>query len=161
VQAFDGSLKVTPEMAAILGLSKEEQQAIEQHLAEIKTEMDKLEDADTVLAKQTANGVTYDIPADPQGKAIKDKLNDLLSADIGNDRAEFFMDSVGYAYNGTFSDFGEQKREVEITWTTQNGNPIYTTKVSALGPDGNSTWSTSGNAVQPEFEKYLPTSSTP
>jgi hypothetical protein len=161
LSAFDDDLKVTPEMSEILGLSKKEQQAIEQHLAETKSEMDKMEDANTVLAKQTATGVTYDISADPQGKAIKDKLNSSISADIGDDRAGLFMSHLDYSENTQFSDFAEQKREIDITWTTQNGNPVYTTKVRSVGPDGDSTWSTAGNMVQPQFQKYLPTDSTP
>jgi hypothetical protein len=158
LQAFDNNLKVTPEMAEILGLSKEEQQAIEQHLAEIKSEMDKLEDADTVLAKQTADGVTYDIPADPQGKALEDKLNSLMSAGIGDERAKLFMDSGGYDfYGGPFSDFAAQKREIEIKWTQQNGSPLYTIKESA--PNG--SWSTSGTDLPTQYQKYLPTDSPP
>jgi hypothetical protein len=162
VQAFDDTLKVTPEMAEILGLSKEEQQAIEQHLAETKAAMDKLEDANTTLVKQTANGVTYDIPADPQGKALEDKLNSLVSAGIGNDRAELFMDSGGYDYyGGPFSGFAAQKKEIEIIWTQQNGSPdgspLYTVKESSA----NGAWSTSGTDLPTQYQKYLPTNSAP
>jgi len=161
LSAFDNQLKVTPEMAELLGLSKEEQQEIEQHLSETKGEMDKIEDADTVLAKQTATGVTYDIPADPQGKTLKDKLTTLISAEIGGDRAGLFMSHLGYSGDSQFSSFGEQKREIEIAWTQQNGNLVYTTKVNSTGPNGNSSWGMSGTNVQPEYQKYLPTGPAP
>jgi len=161
LSAFDNNLKVTPEMAELLGLSKEEQQEIEQQLAETKSEMDKIEDADTVLAKQTANGVTYDIPADPQGKALKDKLTGLLTTDIGDDRAGLFLSHFDNSGDSPFSFFGEQNNEIEITWTTQNGNKVYTTRETTRGPNSNSFWSTSGDSVQPQYQKYLPTNTGP
>jgi hypothetical protein len=161
LNAFDNNLKVTPEMAELLGLSKEEQQEIEQQLAETKSEMDKIEDADTVLAKQTANGVTYDIPADPQGKALKDKLTGLLTTDIGDDRAGLFLSHFDNSGDHPFSFFGEQNNEIEITWTTQNGNKVYTTRETTRGPNSNSSWSMSGDSVQPQYQKYLPTNTGP
>lgn len=164
MSAFNDNLKVMPEMAEALGLTKEEQQAIEQHLEEAKSEMEKLEDADTTLVKQTANSVTYDIPADPQGKTIKDKLDSLVSADIGDDRAEVFMNAGDYdSYGSPFSGFAESKKEIEITWANQKGSPVpvYTTKVNSVGPNGDSTWSTTDSNLQPQYQKYLPTASTP
>lgn len=154
---LEGNLKITPEMAELLGLSKEEQQAVEQHLAQIKSEMDKLEDDNTVLAKQTANSATFETSADPQGKTIKARLDSLLSSDIGDERAELL---TSYIYNGssnTFSGFAEQKREIEISWTVQNGNPLYTFKESYLGPDGNVTTSrgNSGDSLPPQYQKLL------
>ena len=151
IQPFDQNMKITPEMAEWLGLSKEEKQAAEQHLAEVKAELEKVEDADTTLTKQTDNSVSYDIAADKQGDALKGKLNGLLSADIGDDKAKVFMDGSQWAYSSQFSGFLEDKRQVEISWTTQqNGTPTYTAKVST---SNGATWSTSGSSLQPEFQK--------
>lgn len=163
MQAFDGGLKVTPEMAEILGLSKEEQDAIAKHLAEIQEEMKKLEDADTALLKQTANGVTYEVPADPQGKVIKDKLNSLLSADIGADRAELFMDYGNFAAYSDFGNFAETKKEIEITWAQQNGTPQYTIKNSFFGPNDKSQgWSSfSTSSLPSQYQKLLQGESGP
>ncbi len=91
-------MTVTPEMAALLDLTPEETKAIEQHLAETKAELDKLQDADTVLSKQTDTSVTYDIAADKQGSALKDKLQGLLTSDMGEDRADVFMNTDSYNY---------------------------------------------------------------
>jgi len=155
LQAFDGNLKVTPEMADILGLSKEEQQVLEQHLAETKTEMDKLEETKIVLVKQAADSVTLEVPVAPEGKALKDKLNSLVSGDIGEDRAELLMNSGGYAFNGPFSGFAEQKREIKIKWADQNGSPLYTIKDSSIGPNGPSWTTSSSTSLPPQYERFL------
>ncbi len=97
-------------MVEILGLSKEEQTAVEQHLVEVRKAMEKLEDADTTFLKQTANSVTYEVPADPQGKALKDQLSNTLTSDIGADRADFLLSSSGFENFGPFSGFAEQKK---------------------------------------------------
>jgi hypothetical protein len=146
---------VTPEMAVILGLSKEEKQAVEEHLGEIAEEMEKLKDADTVLSKQTANSVAYDIPVDPQGDVLKEKLRGLLSSDIGADRADFLMSGGGYDSYGPFAGFAEQKGGIEITWIQQNGAPFYTVKET----NGNGAMSFSQATLGEPYSKYLPMNS--
>ena len=49
---YDESLEVNPAMAEILGLSKQEQAAVEAHLKQIEKEMELLAAADTVVTKQ-------------------------------------------------------------------------------------------------------------
>ena len=163
LSAFDNNLKMTPEMAELLGLSKDEQQEIEQHLAEAKSEMDKLEDADTVLVKHAADSATLEVSANPQGKAIKDKLTGSLSADIGDDRATFLMGYTGNSSSdGTFSGFAEQKKEIEITWAQQNGSLLYTIKNDYFGPNGGTGSMTSGfTSLPPQYQKFLQGDSTP
>jgi hypothetical protein len=163
VGAFDGDLNVTPEMAEILGLSKEEQQTLRQHLEETKSEIDKFEDANTTLVKQTANGVAYEIPINPDGKALSDKLNSLVISDIGAARAEMFMSDGDFSSYNSFADFGQQKKEIEISWAQQDGKTRYTVKNSFFGPDGNSKgWSSStGDAMPQQYQKLLQGNSAP
>jgi hypothetical protein len=121
VQALDENLKVTPAMVDILKLSPQEQQAIEQHLAQIQEETQKFEDSKMVLVKQSGNSVTYEIPTYSEGKELKTRLADLLAADIGGERAELFMTNSGTAIASQFSNFGEQKSQIEITQTDRLG----------------------------------------
>jgi hypothetical protein len=162
MSAFDNNLKVTPEMAEILGLTKEEQQAIEQHLANIKNEMKKLDDANTTLVKQTVNGVTYEVPVDPQGKALKDELNSLLTSDVGEDRAEFFMNYSDFSGYSDFGDFAQSKKDIEITWTQQNGSLLYTITNDYFGPNGaTGSMRSSSTYLPPQYQKLLQGNSAP
>jgi hypothetical protein len=154
---YDQNLKITPEMVELLGLSKQEQQAVEQHLQETKNEMDKLDDDITVLAKQTPNSATFNIPSDPRGKTIKDQLAGAISGDIGAERADFFADTKGGFPSAAFSGFAEVKEEIEISWTQQNGSPYYTTTTRYFDSDGTSRGSRSmtGTAIEPQYQKYI------
>jgi hypothetical protein len=157
MEAFGPDLKVTPAMAEVLGLTKEEQKAVEQHLAEIKSEVDKFEDANMTVLNQSADSVTFEIPINAGGETLKAKLNGLISSDIGADRAELFMSSMGNSRYGPLADFDESKTQIEIAWKEQNGVPLYTTKESYFGPGGNSqgAMSMTGNTLQPKYAKLL------
>jgi len=152
IQPFDESLKVNPEMAELLGLSKEQKQAVEQHLAEIKAELEKVEDVDTTLTKQTDKSVSYEISADKQGDALKEQLSGLLSGDMGDDKAKVFMDGSQWAFSSQFAGFLEDKRQIEISWTQQKSPQTYTIKQSS---SNGSSWSSTGG-IEPQYQKYLP-----
>jgi hypothetical protein len=158
LQPFDSNLEVTPQMADLLGLTKEEKQAVESHLKEIKDEMDKLQDGDTTLSNQTANSVTYDIAADKQGELLKHKLRAYLSGDIGDDRADAFLNGSEWAYNSQLAGFMEGKKEVAISWTQQNNQNQYTVTQKLFNAQGNMAGGSTivGNSLQTEFQKYLP-----
>jgi hypothetical protein len=157
LEAFGSDLKVTPAMADVLGLTEEEQKAVEQHLAQIKSEVDKFEDANMTVVNQSANSVTFEVPINAGGEALKAKLDSLISSDIGGDRAELFMSSIGPSPFEGLAAFDENKRQIEIAWKDQNGAPLYTTKESYFGPDGNSqgAMSMTGNTLQPKYAKLL------
>lgn len=157
IQPFDEDLKVTPEMSDLLGLSKEEKQAVEQHLAEIRAELGKMEDADTTLTNQTDNSVSYEITADAQGAALKEKLTGLVAGDIGDEKAELFMGAGQWSFNSQFSDFLKDKRQIEISWKQQGNPETYTTSETT---SSGTSWSTTG-AIQPQFQKYLPGNANP
>jgi len=121
--------------------------------------LDKIEDADTVLSKQTDISVTYDISADKQGDALKDKLRGLLTNDIGEDRTDIFMSMGSYDYNTQLAGFLENKRQIAISWTEQNNQRTYTVQQNLYNADGSGAGNSSmtgGGMVQPEFQKYLP-----
>jgi len=161
LQAFDeGDLKITSQMADILGISTEERQAVEGHLKEIQKQMEQLDDANTVIAKQTADGITYDIPPDAKGAALKDKLKEMLTSDLGEERADLFEGYGSFdSYNSPFSDFAEHKQEIEIKWMNQNGKPMYTYKQSS---NNGSMWSdTPSPNVPTPLQKYLPANVAP
>jgi hypothetical protein len=159
ISAFSGSnpIKITPEMVEILGLSKEEQQTIEQHLIEASKEMKQIQDTNTVMVKQTANSISFETPVDPQGKPIEETLNSTLASDIGQDRADFLMTSAGSYYSDPFSGFAEQKIGMEISWTQQNGAPLYTWKETGYRPDGTASgWSSStGSSVPDQYQEFI------
>jgi hypothetical protein len=164
VQAFGGNpIKITPEMAEILGLTKDEQQTIEQHLTEAAKEMERLQDANKVLTMQTANSITIETPVDAEGKAIETTLNDTLASDIGADRADFLMNSAGSYYSDPFSGFAQQKIEMEISWTEQNGAPLYTWKETGFNSNGMASgWSSStGSSVPQQYQRFLQGDSAP
>jgi hypothetical protein len=157
LQAFDDKLKVSPAMVDVLGLTKEEQQAIEQHLAQIKNEVDKYEDANMTVVKQSADSVTYEIPANPGGRALQAELNSLISSDIGSDRAELITADLDKFPFTTLSSFDENKRQVAIKWTNQNGSPLYMVYDSSFEPDGKTHISVTnaGNSLPPKYAKLL------
>jgi len=128
--SFDENLKVTPIMAEFLKLSLQEQKALEQHLAQMQGEIRKIEQAKITLVKQTDDSVTYEIPAFPEGKALKDQLNDLVAADIGDQRADVFLGESKWEFNELFFDFGEGKMDIQVTRTDQAGNSPYLLKES-------------------------------
>jgi hypothetical protein len=157
---FGGDLKLSPALAELLGLSKEEQEVVEQHLAETKSEMNALEKSKAVVVKQSENSVTFEIPAAPEGADIKAKLDGLLSGDIGDDRADL-LESY-FQYN-TFGGFTEQKRRIEISWTEQNGNPEYTYQDNFLGPNGKPMNGSGGGGtlLSPEYQMLLQSQPAP
>jgi hypothetical protein len=158
VSAFGGDpIKIAPEMAELLGLSKEEQKAVEQHLTEAAKAMAQIEDANTVLVKQTANSVSFETPADPQGKTIEEKLKSALASDIGQDRADFLMTSAWSNYSDAFSGFAEGKIGMDISWTMQNGVPFYTWKQTGYRPDGTAAgWgSSSGSSLPAKYQNLI------
>jgi hypothetical protein len=162
LQPFDQEMKVTPEMAALLDLSPEEKQAVEAHLEEMKSELGKLQDADTVLSKQTANSVSYDIAADKEGDTLKDKLHGFLVGDIGVDRAEVLMGGNSYAFSSELAGFMESKEQIEISWTQPGSPSTYTVRQNRFDSTGVSTGSSSmTGSLQPEFQKYLPDGAKP
>jgi hypothetical protein len=162
LQPFDQDMKVTPEMAALLDLSPEEKRAVEAHLAEMKNQLGKLQDADTVLSKQTANSVSYDIAADKEGDTLKDKLHGLLVGDIGDDRAEVLMGGNPYVFNSQLAGFMESKEQIEISWTQPANPSTYTVRQNQFNSNGAPTGSSSiSGSLQPEFQKYLPDGAKP
>ena len=78
---------------------------------ETKSEIDKFEEANTTLTKLTANGASYEIPINPDGKALKDKLNTLVTSDIGADRATMFMSDGDFSNYNSFADFDQEKKK--------------------------------------------------
>ena len=157
ITPLDGDTKVSSEMAEILGLSKEEQEAVNHHLKETSDEINKIENDSEFVAKQNANGFTIETPENPNGKAIKDALTDSLSADIGGDRAAFLMSYMEDSSGGPFSGFGEQKKDLEINWAEQNGKESYTIKNDFFGPGGTySSWTTTPT-LPSQYKKYLQT----
>jgi hypothetical protein len=158
MQPFDSGMTVTPEMAALLGLTAIEKRKVEQDLAEAKGDLTKLEDADTKMTSQTDHSVSYEIAADQQGAAVKQKLHDLLADDLGDDRADVFVgDGKNWSYNTVFSGFLDSKRQIDLSWTTANGTKTYTTVVQS----GTGTYSTSSSALPQEYQKYLPADPQP
>jgi len=136
LSAFDESLKITPVMAEFLKLSPEEKKAIEQHLAQIQGEVKKIEQARITVVKQSDNSVTYEIPAYPEGKALKDQLNNLVTSDIGDQRANVFLGDSEWEFNEAFSGFGEGKTDIQITQTNQTGSSSYTLKETYANGSG-------------------------
>ena len=136
IQPFSEGLEVTAEMKALLDLSPEEKQAVERHLAETKAELDKLQEADTVLSEQTDTSVAYDIAADTQGAALKDKLRSLLTSDIGEDRTSIFMKD-SWSYNSQLSGFlqgRELSRSVGRKKTTIGITRLRKVPITAVPP---------------------------
>jgi hypothetical protein len=136
ISSFGEDLKVTPAMAEFLKLSPQEQEALEQHLAQIQGEIKKIEQAKITLVKQDDNSVTYEIPAYPEGKALKDQLNSLVTADIGDERASVFLGDSKWEFNEAFSGFGEGKTDIQITQTDQNKDLPYLLKETYANGSG-------------------------
>ncbi len=163
ITALNGDTKLSAEMAEVLGLSKEEQEAVEQHLKQTSDAINKIDNANQFVAKQDANGFTIETPADPQGKALRDALATSLSADIGADRANFLMSYMEDSSSGPFGGFAQAKKDLEITWATKDGKLLYTIKNQFYDPkgQGNSASWYSTPALPPEYQKYVQTDSTP
>jgi hypothetical protein len=153
LSGFDGGLKVTPIMAEFLKLTPEEKKAIEQHLAQIQGEVKKIEQARITVLKQTDNSVTYEIPAFPEGKALKDQLNNFVTADIGDDRASIFLGDSSWEFQENFSGFGEGKTDIQITKTDQNAGLNYMLKETYA--NGSGTEQPIGNALPERFKDLI------
>lgn len=159
INPFSAQLEVSPEMVALLDLSPEETKTIEEHLVAARTELEKIQDANTVLSKQTANSVSYDIAADKQGDAIKSQLQTDLTNIMGKDRTDVFMGTNSYDYNTQLDGFTETKKQIELSWTGEGTKRVYTVRQNQFDANGNPRGSSSmsgSGMVQPEFQKYLP-----
>lgn len=158
VQAFSAYPPgITPEMAAILNLTKSEVTAVNEHMAAAVEKMKQMQEVDTVYAKQNANSVTYETPANPEGKIVQADLAGALAGDIGQDRANFLTTINDSYYSDPFSGFAQQKVETNISWVQQNGETIYTWKETGIAPDGHemgSSWS-SGSSLPSQYQKLL------
>jgi len=158
LRSIDGATKgITPEIAEILGLTKEEQAAVNKHLADTMEKMRQLQTAHIAFSKQTSDSVIYDTPIDPQGKVLQAELVTALAGDIGQDKADFLMASNRSNYNDPFAGFAQQEIQTTISWTQQNGVTEYTWKETALNPNGSeagSSWS-SGTTLPPVYQKLL------
>ncbi len=159
IEAFSQQLEITPEMVALLDLTPEEKNAVEQHLVDARAELEKIQDANTVLSKQTATSVCYDIAADKQGDTIKSQLQTDLTNIMGKDRTDVFMGTDSYNYNTQLDGFTETKKQIELSWTGEGTKRVYTVRQNQFDANGNPRGSSSmsgGVMVQPEFQKYLP-----
>jgi len=153
LSSFGQDLKVTPVMAEFLKLTPQEKEALEQHLAQIHAEVDKIEQANIKLVKQEGDSVTYEIPAYPEGKAIEDQLNNLVTADIGDDRASVFLGQAKWEFNEMFSGFGAGKTDIQITRTDQNAGLSYMLKETYA--DGSGSERPIGNTLPQRYQNLI------
>ncbi len=130
VTSFDADLKLGADMVELLGLSAEEQKRIEQHLQEVSNQMADTVRSRMILIKRSGNDFTYEIPPFSEGETFKARLNELLAGDVGADRAEVLMSHGNFMYQGQFSNFGKDKRKIEVTSQTNQGDTILTIKES-------------------------------
>ena len=159
MEAFDrNSLKVTPEMAVILGLTDEEQKVVTARLQEVQNEMNQLVEADKSPVNQNGNSLSYEISADPRGKELKDNLASDLAGDIGADRADVLVNYGDFSVYSSFNDFSQSKKDIGLTWEQKNGHTQYTETTTFYRSDGTpqGSTSTSPDFVPPDFQKYLP-----
>ncbi len=159
VRSFDWNepVKITPEMAELLGLTKAEQDAAEGHLRQAADAMTKLDDANTVVTKQTANSFNLEIPPDPQGKALAQQLQDELAGDLGADRSDFLLNEQNAGYSDPFHGFADGKIEWQVSWDNENGSMTYHWKEIGYGPDGmekGSSWS-SGSSLPAALQRFV------
>jgi len=161
--ALNGDTKLSDEMAEILGLSKEERDAVEHHLKDTSDAINKFIDSNQFVAKQDANGFTIETPANPQGKAIKDEMASSLGEEIGDDRAAFIMSYMDDSSSAPLDGFAQAKKDLEITWKDQNGKLVYTIKNQFYDPrgQGNSASWYDTPTLPPEDQKYVQADSTP
>jgi hypothetical protein len=143
-QAFGDDLKVTPVMAEFLKLSPEEQEALEMHLAQIHDKTVAIEKARVVFSKQPDGGFTYKIPAFPEGKELQEQLTNLITYDIGTDRAGVFLGQARWGFSEDFADFGAGEMTVQIKRTDQpnastNVTPAYSLAVLHANGSGMET----------------------
>jgi len=155
LQTFDDKLKISPAMADVLGLTKEEVQAVEKHLQQTKGDVDSYESANLTLVKQSADSVTYEIPANPEGKEIQAQLDSMISVEIVTDRAGLITADIDKSPYSALSAFDENKRQIEIKWDNQH--QTYAILDSVLGPDGRvlSTSVKTTNSLPPRYEHLL------
>jgi len=139
ITALNGDTKLSAEMAEVLGLSKEEQEAVEQHLKETSDAINKIDNANQFVAKQDANGFTIETPADPQGKALRDALTASLSADIGADRANFLMSYMEDSSSGAFGGFAQAKKTLRSLGRTRTGSCSTRSRTNSMIQKGRGT----------------------
>ena len=74
-------MKISPSIIRFLNLTEAEQQALQQDLQQARADTLKIEQSKIQLTKQTADAVSYEIPAYNEGEAIVpilDRLSQLV-----------------------------------------------------------------------------------
>lgn len=152
LRAYDDDLKVTPEMAEILNLSDQEQKIVNQLLAQTRAQVDKIVKANAVMVGRSSNSVSYKISPDPQGKNVEHAFVKLITDEIGSARADMLVSEIAKNSYGPLWGFGEQERDVKITWTGQKGDRVYSVEDRSSGPDGVTTRGASGASLPSEYQ---------
>jgi len=146
--SFSDDLKVTNEMAEFLKMSESERKLVDEHLAQIHTQIQSLEKQHLKLVTQTDNSVTYEIEPFPEGAALKDQLKQLVTGDLGADRGDLFINAAGgWEMNRGFAAFGVGKTGLQLTRTDQSGPPSY--RITETFANGSSMTQNSDSILLP------------
>lgn len=125
-QAFDDSLKLTPQFSDFLKLTAGERDAVDSHLAQTFSHVKELEQQHLKLAKQDDKSVTYEVPAYPEGKALEDDLQKQIEGDVGGDRADIILNGGNrFRLDDYFLGFGTAAATIEVARTDENGRSTY------------------------------------
>ena len=143
--------EVAPAMADILEMSPQEKEAVNRQLVEAEREMEQLEGAN-MATKQTPDHVTLEVPALPDGSAIKSQLAQAVTSELGQVRGSFFMDNGVFTGDTSFHGFGQEKQQISIS--PKNG-PDGTPQYEVQNTFGNWSYTQTFNIIPDYLSNYI------
>jgi hypothetical protein len=130
-------LKITDEMADFLKMSPDERRKVDALLAQTFAENRLLQAQHLKLISQKDNVVTYQISMYREGHILRDEFQREMQDALGADRAAVLVKDRSWEIQQSFSDFGDDNTQIEITRIDQTGPPRY--RIMEAFPSGSST----------------------
>jgi hypothetical protein len=135
IRTFSPELKVTPELADILGMTTTDISKVEKALSDAREQLESIESRYFTITEQTPQKTSFEIKPFTEGKLVKDDLVDSITKTLGERRAKVFLESSRRNLSSQFSDFGkDQLTKVEIIWGADpSKDRIIQTSINAGG----------------------------
>jgi hypothetical protein len=117
IRTFSPELKVTPEIADILGMTTADISKVEKALSQAREKLESIESRYFTITEQTPQKTSFEIRPFTEGQSVKDDLVGSITNTLGERRAKIFLENSRQNLSAQFSDFGNDRlTKVEIFW---------------------------------------------
>jgi len=141
IRTFSPELKVSPEVADILGMTTSNISKVEKALADARLKLESIESQYFTITEQNSRKTSFEIKPFKEGQLVKSDLLDSITKTLGERRANIFLESSREILSAQFSDFGNDRlTRVEIIW----GKDPSTDQIKQTFTNAEGTYSSTG-----------------